>query len=195
MKKFKELFNGINWSQHTFVLLALALVLVAAVAVKFTVLDLNRDLRQQKEEQLTREERQLADLEDRASFIARVRAELDTLRRSYARYQDLMPTSRQLPALMQLITDTAEKRKVAVVSTVSRPPEKTPDAACYRQFIDLELRCRYSALLNYLQDLRELPRLVHVNNIRVEPAKSGSSVLRVNLVLEVFIADLTPEEL
>ncbi len=99
-----------------------------------------------------------------------IREEADKMEELWQIFKTKLPDSKQIPVLLNALAQVANKANINYVSINTKPLEagdQQGNLMYNRLPIEITLRCRYRNLGEYLANLREMPRLVKVESIKI----------------------------
>lgn len=184
----------INWRRWLPVALALLFGVGLNILGDRYYIQLQKDAMAADQDVQQELDRTLKTLQDQAALMKQVNSELDSLRADYMQYRELIPERRQIPDLLQQLEVVAHRFDVSILATQTGNMEKMSGIEAWNLNMEMHLSGRYERLLDFMQGLADLPRLVHVNSITLEP--SGSSRSRVDLLVNLvfYVADFKAED-
>lgn len=97
----------------------------------------------------------------------------------------------EIPSLLQVISDTANKHNVKIMQLKSSRDTKTKERTAFgmRLLLTLDLFCGYHSLGSFINDLENAERFIVLQEMKI--VRSGSDYLyqNVNLVLKTYIKE------
>jgi len=109
-------------------------------------------------------------------------------------FRTKLPDSKQIPVLLNALAQVANKANINYVSINTKPLEAGDQQGklMYNRLpIEIKLRCRYRNLGEYLANLREMPRLVKVESLKI--FRNKDILPNVEVTLNVYTYVLTNE--
>lgn len=126
--------------------------------------------------------------------LNKIREEADKMEEQWKYFRNKLPDSKQIPSLLQSLATVANRAHIIYVAINTKPLEKGEpqgNVMYERLPIEINLRCRYRNLGEYLENLKKLPRLVKIESIRV--SRNKDILPEVEALLEVYTYVLKAE--
>jgi len=140
----------------------------------------------------TQKEAQERQLEQTASDLENVRRDAPDIERQILEYSKRIPTQDEIPSLVVQIEQIADEAKVTQLSIQPGSPEAPPGGGDFSRIpITMSFEGTYEELQDFLLRLRNLARLVTVNEVNYEPVEKGGETTmnrRVENLLNVGIS-------
>ena len=140
----------------------------------------------------TQKEAQERQLEQTASDLENVRRDAPNIERQILEYSKRIPTQDEIPSLVVQIQQIADEAKVTQLSIQPSSPEAPPGGGDFSRIpITMSFEGTYEELQDFLLRLRNLARLVTVNEVNYEPVeKEGENTVggRADTLLTVEIS-------
>ena len=147
----------------------------------------------------TQKEAQERQLEQTASDLENVRRDAPNIERQILEYSKRIPTQDEIPSLVVQIQQIADEAKVTQLSIQPGSPEAPPGGGDFSRIpITMSFEGTYEELQDFLLRLRNLARLVTVNEVNYEPVqKEGENTVgrSANNLLTVEVAAETYDQL
>ncbi len=99
-----------------------------------------------------------------------IREEANKMEELWQIFRTKLPDSKQIPVLLNALANVANKAKINYVSINTKPLEAGAQqgSLLYNRLpIEITLRCRYQNLGEYMANLRDMPRLVKVESLKI----------------------------
>ena len=120
----------------------------------------------------TQKEAQERQLEQTASDLENVRRDAPNIERQILEYSKRIPTQDEIPSLVVQIQQIADEAKVTQLSIQPSSPEAPPGGGDFSRIpITMSFEGTYEELQDFLLRLRNLARLVTVNEVNYEPVE------------------------
>ncbi|MFH1238860.1 MAG: type 4a pilus biogenesis protein PilO, partial [bacterium] len=117
--------------------------------------------------------------------IIKFETDIKTVEETLGQINEKLPSEKELPELLSKLADLASI--FPGKDYISLTPGQTDDLGQYFKLpLVINLKCSYTDLLNYLQKLENLPRLVKLETIQISPAADNPAFLMVHLELNVY---------
>ncbi|WP_249976888.1 type 4a pilus biogenesis protein PilO [Vreelandella olivaria] len=144
-----------------------------------------------KREQLATEQRQevrlLSEYRSKASeaaFLPDIRSQLETLEEQMVRMRAMLPTSAEIPSLLDSISDAAVDNRLTIEAIRLRP---TVSNAHYIEHpLDIQVRGGYHQLAQFSADISQLARIVTQHDLTLVPAEQSGDTLRLSLLARTY---------
>lgn len=94
-----------------------------------------------------------------------------------------LPSDRHISNILSDLSESGER--VRVVSIKPLPPEDKGELA--RLPFQISVEAGFRPLGSYIEKIENLPRLMVIDNVAMEPKEEGSAVLRANVFLSAFV--------
>lgn len=123
-----------------------------------------------------------------------IREEADKMEGLWQIFKAKLPDSKQIPSLLNALAQVANKANINYVSINTKPLEtgdQQGNLMYNRLPIVITLRCRYRNLGEYLANLREMPRLVKVESLKI--SRDEDILPNVDITINVYTYVLTNE--
>ena len=170
--------------RNILILGALILVLLA-VAYYFLLFSPLRQEYLARYEERARKEAQEAQLERTIAELENVRRDAPDIERQILEYSKRLPTEDEIPTLVVQIEEIAEEADVTQLSIQPGSPEAPPGGGDFSRIpITMSFEGTYEELQDFLLRVRNLARLVTVNEVTYEEAARGGETTAVNRGVE-----------
>ncbi len=192
MNKLIDRFNAFPLHQRV-LLLVLAMILLGAGFLFFVYADV-QDQIDGKRSRLTTLERELQEQDLLRRNKAEVLAELEKLKRQMRFAREQLPSTAEVPTLLQLIHNNAKTAGLEI-NKFKRVPDSTKDY--YIEIpVEMELAGTYDELANFFYYVSTMNRIVNVSNITLSRDAKGlepDGGLRVTALATTFMYKSSPE--
>jgi type IV pilus assembly protein PilO len=180
--------------RNILILGALILVLLA-VAYYFLLFSPLRQEYLARYEERARKEAQEAQLERTIAELENVRRDAPDIERQILEYSKRLPTEDEIPTLVVQIEEIAEEADVTQLSIEPGSPEAPPGGGDFSRIpITMSFEGTYEELQDFLLRVRNLTRLVTVNEVTYEEAARGGGTTAVNRGIEdLLMVELVAE--
>ncbi len=138
-----------------------------------------------------------AELERTIAQLENVRRDVPDIERQILEYSKRLPTEDEIPTLVVQIEEIAEEADVTQLSIQPDSPEAPPGGGDFSRIpITMSFEGTYEELQDFLLRLRNLTRLVTVNEVTYEEARQGETaavrrggedLLTVELLAETYV--------
>ena len=113
-------------------------------------------------------------------------SEVSSVKLSYLDEKILM--RRNLTRILKQLAEPTEKHNIRIISMKPTEEEKANPDSLYQSLpIEMEMRCRYVDLGRYLEDLKNRPLLLNVENLQIRREEKEAPILSVHLVLTAYM--------
>lgn len=126
--------------------------------------------------------------------LNRIREEADKMEELWRIFKAKLPDSKQIPLLLNALANVANKANINYVSINTKPMEtgEQQGGLSYNRLpIEITLRCRYRNLGEYLANLRDMPRLVKVDSLKLR--RNKDILPNIDVTIDVYTYVLTNE--
>lgn len=102
-------------------------------------------------------------------------------------YEKKLPSEKEIPALLNYLSDTAKKLDVRLVEI--KPSEIVQGQAqpYYTIPISLVAECGYHQLGRFLNELERADRFMKIGYLKIEPAPAGTNLLKAELAVVTYV--------
>jgi type IV pilus assembly protein PilO len=180
--------------RNILILGALILVLLA-VAYYFLLFSPLRQEYLARYDERARKEAQEAQLERTIAELENVRRDAPNIERQILEYSKRLSTEDEIPTLVVQIEEIAEEADVTQLSIEPGSPEAPPGGGDFSRIpITMSFEGTYEELQDFLLRVRNLTRLVTVNEVTYEEAARGGGTTAVNRGIEdLLMVELVAE--
>jgi type IV pilus assembly protein PilO len=180
--------------RNILILGALILVLLA-VAYYFLLFSPLRQEYLARYDERARKEAQEAQLERTIAELENVRRDAPNIERQILEYSKRLPTEDEIPTLVVQIEEIAEEADVTQLSIEPGSQEAPPGGGDFSRIpITMSFEGTYEELQDFLLRVRNLTRLVTVNEVTYEEAARGGGTTAVNRGIEdLLMVELVAE--
>ncbi len=126
--------------------------------------------------------------------LNKIRQEADKMEELWKIFKTKLPDSKQIPLLLNALANVANKANINYVSINTKPVEigDAQGGLAYNRLpIEITLRCRYRNLGEYLANLRDMPRLVKVDSLKI--MRNKENLPNIDVIISVYTYVLTNE--
>jgi type IV pilus assembly protein PilO len=157
------------------ILISGALILVLlVVGYYFLLLSPLRQEYSARYDERTQKEAREAQLEQTVAELENVRRDAPSIERQILEYSKRLPSEDEIPTLVVQIEQIAEEANVTQLSIRPGSPEAPPGGGDFSRIpITMSFEGTYEELQDFLLRLRNLARLVTVNEVNYESAEKG----------------------
>ncbi|QHD48858.1 type 4a pilus biogenesis protein PilO [Vreelandella aquamarina] len=119
-----------------------------------------------------------------AAFLPEVRDQLTALEEQMATMRSMLPTSAEIPSLLDSISDAALDNDLSIETIRLRP---TVSNTHYVEHpLDIQVRGGYHELAQFVADISQLARIVTQHDVALSPAEQSGESLRMSLVARTY---------
>lgn len=165
----------------------LSCVLVLALALAAMYMWVISDHRAALADARQEESRLLSVFEQKSAQAAQLpetRSQLASLDAVVLELRDMLPTSAEIPSLLDSINDAAVENHLNI-DTIERKPTVTHDYYIERAF-DIEVRGGYHQIARFVADMAALSRLVTQHDFTLAPAEDSGGALRLSMLARTY---------
>ncbi|MDP3534390.1 MAG: type 4a pilus biogenesis protein PilO [Halomonas sp.] len=145
----------------------------------------------EKREQLATEQRQevrlLSEYRSKASEVAylpEIQSQLATLEEQMVQMRAMLPTSAEIPSLLDSISDAAVDNRLTIETVRLRP---TVSKTHYIEHpLDIQVRGGYHQLAQFAADISQMARIVTQHDLTLVPVDQQGDVLRLSLLARTY---------
>lgn len=173
-----------GWPWLLKVLSCLLALLVALSVTAWLVVSDQRDAlaaAQRQEVRLLSEYRSKA---SEAAFLPEMREQIALLEAQMSRLRTLLPTSAEIPSLLDSISDAAVDNRLSIETIRLRPTQA--QSHYVEQPLDIQVRGGYHQLARFSADIGALPRIVTQHDFSLEPVEERGGTLRLSLLARTY---------
>lgn len=179
-----------EWPWLLKAVIALLVFLVALLAINGWLVGEARDslaAEQRQEERLLVEYRRKA---SEAAFLPDVRSQLIILEDQMVQMQAMLPTSAEIPSLLDSISDAAIENRLTIETIRLRP---TVSNTHYIEHpLDIQVRGDYHALAQFVSDISDLARIITQHDLTLAPVDQNGDTLRMSLLARTYSEKAAP---
>jgi type IV pilus assembly protein PilO len=166
-------------------LLSCVLVLMLALAAMYGLVVREHraalgDARQQEEQLLTTFEQKSAE----ASYLPRVQQQLATLDAKMLELRAMLPTSAEIPSLLDSINDAAVENRLSI-DTI-RLNSTVVHGYYIEHPFDIQVRGGYHQIARFVADMAALSRVVTQHDFTLAPVEGVSDTLRLSMLARTY---------
>lgn len=160
-------------NERNIVILGVLILVLLAVAYYFLLFGPLRQEYLARYDERARKEAQEAQLERTIAELENVRRDAPDIERQILEYSKRLPTEDEIPTLVVQIEEIAEEADVTQLSIEPGSPEAPPGGGDFSRIpITMSFEGTYEKLQDFLLRLRNLARLVTVNEVTYEAVKA-----------------------
>ena len=161
-------------NDRSILILGVLILVLLAVGYYFLLFSPLRQEYLARYDERTQKEAQERQLEQTASDLENVRRDAPNIERQILEYSKRIPTQDEIPSLVVQIQQIADEAKVTQLSIQPSSPEAPPGGGDFSRIpITMSFEGTYEELQDFLLRLRNLARLVTVNEVNYESAERG----------------------
>lgn len=179
-----------EWPWLLKAVIALLVFLVALLGISGWLVGEARDslaAEQRQEERLLDEYRRKA---SEAAFLPDIRSQLAALEDQMVQMQAMLPTSAEIPSLLDSISDAAIENRLTIETIRLRP---TVSNTHYIEHpLDIQVRGDYHALAQFVADISDLARIITQHDLTLAPADQNGDTLRMSLLARTYSDKAAP---
>jgi len=139
---------------------------------KLVIVDQTETLKRVQAEEL--EKRKVYEKKQaRANQLPAYRAQLAEMQASFGALKDQLPSDTEIPGLILDISEKGLSNGLEI--ELFKPKPEIQKEFFAEKPIELKAKGTYNELAGFVSDLSALPRIVTINNIKLEPVKKGKS--------------------
>jgi len=125
--------------------------------------------------EFNRKQARLLDEQELIRSLPNPQSAMESLKVKMQEIQDMGASKRQIPKVMQVLSQAAAEKNIAVVSLRPREDIKTEDASAAlgvtKVFVELVIQCGYQELAEFVKGLSSLPMPLNVESMAVEKSQ------------------------
>lgn len=179
-----------EWPWLLKAVIALLVFLVALLGINGWLVGEARDslaAEQRQEERLLVEYRRKA---SEAAFLPDIRSQLIILEDQMVQMQAMLPTSAEIPSLLDSISDAAIENRLTIETIRLRP---TVSNTHYIEHpLDIQVRGDYHALAQFVSDISDLARIITQHDLTLAPVDQSGVMLRMSLLARTYSEKAAP---
>ncbi|MDX5978661.1 type 4a pilus biogenesis protein PilO [Vreelandella alkaliphila] len=179
-----------EWPWLLKAVIAVLVFLVALLAINGWLVGEARDslaAEQRQEERLLVEYRRKA---SEAAFLPDIRSQLAALENQMMQMQAMLPTSAEIPSLLDSISDAAIENRLTIETIRLRP---TVSNTHYIEHpLDIQVRGDYHALAQFVSDISGLARIITQHDLTLAPVDQSGDTLRMSLLARTYSEKAAP---
>ncbi|HCA02489.1 type 4a pilus biogenesis protein PilO [Vreelandella alkaliphila] len=179
-----------EWPWLLKAVIAVLVFLVALLAINGWLVGEARDslaAEQRQEERLLAEYRRKA---SEAAFLPDIRSQLTVLEDQMVQMQAMLPTSAEIPSLLDSISDAAIENRLTIETIRLRP---TVSNTHYIEHpLDIQVRGDYNALAQFVSDISDLARIITQHDLTLAPVDQNGDTLRMSLLARTYSEKAAP---
>ncbi|RUR29657.1 pilus assembly protein PilO [Vreelandella andesensis] len=164
--------------------IALLIFFIALIGINWWLVGEARDslaTEMRQEERLLVEYRRKA---SEAAFLPDIRSQLTILEDQMVQMQAMLPTSAEIPSLLDSISDAAIENRLIIETIRLRP---TVSNTHYIEHpLDIQVRGDYHALAQFVADISDLARIITQHDLTLLPVDQNSDTLRMSLLARTY---------
>lgn len=179
-----------GWPWLLKALIALLVFLVALLGINWWLVSEVRDslaAEQRQEERLLGEYRRKA---SEAASLSDIHSQLISLEDQMVQMQAMLPTSAEIPSLLDSISDAAIENRLTIETIRLRPT--VINTHYIEHPLDIQVRGDYHALAHFVADISDLARIITQHDLTLVPAAQGSNMLRMSLLARTYSNKAAP---
>ncbi|WP_311063315.1 type 4a pilus biogenesis protein PilO [Halomonas sp. DWK9] len=119
-----------------------------------------------------------------AAFLPEVRDQLTALEEQMATMRAMLPTSAEIPSLLDSISDAAVNNQLSIETIRLRPTVQNTHYVEHP--LDIQVRGGYHELAQFVADISQLARIVTQHDLALAPAEQSGDSLRMSLVARTY---------
>ncbi|XQU09245.1 type 4a pilus biogenesis protein PilO [Halomonas sp. LY9] len=119
-----------------------------------------------------------------AAFLPEVRDQLTALEEQMATMRAMLPTSAEIPSLLDSISDAAVNNQLSIETIRLRPTVRNTHYVEHP--LDIQVRGGYHELAQFVADISQLARIVTQHDLALAPAEQSGDSLRMSLVARTY---------
>lgn len=119
-----------------------------------------------------------------AAFLPEVRDQLTALEEQMATMRAMLPTSAEIPSLLDSISDAAVNNNLSIETIRLRPTVRNTHYVEHP--LDIQVRGGYHELAQFVADISQLARIVTQHDLALAPAEQSGDSLRMSLVARTY---------
>lgn len=133
-------------------------------------------------------DRSVAEASEKMNRIPEIEEQIKETREKLEKLDKQYP--RTIEPFYKLISGAARKAGVDIMSMISgeKPDEKEENLAVRKHYVQLEARCSYRVLGEFLYEISDLPLTVSVSGLEIEGEEDLLPKLEVKLRLTVYLS-------
>ena len=193
-------------NDRNILILGILILVVLAIAYYFLLFSPLRQDYLAKYDERTRREAQKQQLEQTAAQLENIRRNTDDIERQILELSKRLPEQAEIPTLVVQIEEVARAADVTQLRIEPGEPQAPPGGGDFSRIpIAMSFEGTYEQLQDFLLRVRNLARLVTINEVNYEPveeraggettvSRSVEDLLRVELVTEVYVQPAAGED-
>lgn len=136
---------------------------------------------------------EIESVEKMINRVPNPKKEIELLQERLQRLKEKATDKEQLPKIIQQLFRKTGELNIEVISIkphdyVEEKGSSNLPEGVSKAYIEVNIRCPYRALVNYIEALNSLPLLFTIENLSIEkPGLDISEVLSVNLLLSTYV--------
>jgi type IV pilus assembly protein PilO len=186
-------------NDRNILILGILILVVLAIAYYFLLFSPLRQDYLAKYDERTRRESQKQQLEQTAAQLENIRRNSDDIERQILELSKRIPEQAEIPTLVVQIEEVARAADVTQLRIEPGDPEAPPGGGDFSRIpITMSFEGTYEQLQDFLLRVRNLARLVTINEVNYEPveergggettvSRSVEDLLTVEIVAEVYV--------
>ncbi|MCC5902557.1 MAG: type 4a pilus biogenesis protein PilO [Halomonas sp.] len=117
-------------------------------------------------------------------FLPDIRSQLETLEEQIVLMRSMLPTSAEIPSLLDSISDAAVNNRLTIEAIRLRP---TVSKDYYVEHpLDIQVRGGYHQLAQFSADISQLARIVTQHDLTLAPVEQQGDMLRLSLLARTY---------
>jgi type IV pilus assembly protein PilO len=189
----------VDQNDRNILILGVLILVVLAIAYYFLLFSPLRQDYLAKYDERTRREAQKQQLEQTAAQLENIRRNADDIERQILELSKRIPEQAEIPTLVVQIEEVAQAADVTQLRIEPGDPQAPPGGGDFSRIpITMSFEGTYEQLQDFLLRVRNLARLVTINEVNYEPveargggettvSRSVEDLLTVELVAEVYV--------
>ncbi|CAH1041954.1 type 4a pilus biogenesis protein PilO [Halomonas sp. TD01] len=173
-----------EWPWLLKAVIGLLIFLIALLGINWWLVGEARDslaTEQRQEERLLVEYRRKS---SEAAFLPDIRSQLTILEDQMVQMQAMLPTSAEIPSLLDSISDAAIENRLTIETIRLRP---TVSNTHYIEHpLDIQVRGDYHALAQFVSDISDLARIITQHDLTLVPVDQRGDTLRMSLLARTY---------
>jgi type IV pilus assembly protein PilO len=189
----------VDQNDRNILILGILILIVLAIAYYFLLFSPLRQDYLAKYDERTRREAQKQQLEQTAAQLENIRRNSDDIERQILELSKRIPEQAEIPTLVVQIEEVAQAADVTQLTIKPGDPQAPPGGGDFSRIpITMSFEGTYEQLQDFLLRVRNLARLVTINEVNYEPvvergggettvSRDVEDLLTVELVAEVYV--------
>lgn len=175
--------KNLNDKQKLAMIIGLAVLTLAATIFLFSKTVL-KGIRITKS-QLSTLQMRIIEVKRAQEDIKKFEAELISVQVTLAQVNEKLPGAKEVPELLSKLAELAAT--FPGKDYISLTPRNPDDLGKYYKLpFTINIRCSYTELRTYLQKLENLPRLIKIETLQINPSGDNPAILMVRLEINVY---------